>query len=1383
MYGSNTIKNMALVGYESLVVLSAITGCTEGRDKAITMLCKQSLPCWHGPENDYHLSGAGPLTLENSPKGHPLGSTHVAALQALMRICHLAGNHLDGKEPEDVFFSCWYFVLDCFDQLDASLSQPKAKTNASASPGHLGQQFQHPFFGDHDTTPDRPPTVSEEELAQLKQCLERFPSYTATLELRALSTITMALNTLSLNSLAFEATLLPSERKLTPEPAPPPKPQGIGDLLKPNLRGLAPKKAPPPETTPAFSPAAQVYPGASTVVFPFTLRCLVELAMSNVSRLDSIWDMTVGHLRLVANNKAPALRTFAVDAFRDLVIFALSSLAPSNLSQKVSTRVRRLSVGVKHTGEASQEDLLQLPTLYYRKRSSSGISQMPSTTRLPIPLTFTIMPPNTKEGSAEPKLSPIKEQHSAKGMQTALLNGLREFARSPFPETQGQVLSALNEVLESCGQLLGNTGAWEEVFLLLSDVAKHNCAQAYAQNRKHSGSGDALDMPEQTINWGGPCLVLSFKSLRLIVDDFLDSVDGCFLPQLVMCMGTFGKQTADVNIAFTAVGMLWSVSDFAATRVPKDEKRPEWASHMWMNMFQELRELSTDYRPEVRNCAINTLFSMVVANGHSFDVSEWEHHLSGLIFPLLEDIETLTGQASDDADTAVAPMVKKGVKLRVHHSRDTDRKQWNETLVLALQGLERLLRWGTPWLGPMPWFRPQWKVCLLAGLTAALQGAGPGTVRSSVSAASAGLALLVTMCQLCMRNGVANIGGKKAEAGMQVVDGALQLVGHGASKEEDNAGFCESSSAEFEAVRPLLFLEAWESFREATKFSVDDEGLMTDQLVEVLAFLYRRDKTEEFSDPNRACELLAVLDSLFEPRLGTAEEGSLKKWRPKVTGYQKKILALMKEIDPFQSDVYKKALAILAKRSLPQDASLTPEFAGEALAALSSLYRSQSSLETPPSNAERARAFVQLVKVSSEPFVQGESAGPQTVLKQKAGVNVSVASTCSVVQLLTEISGSGLDVLHTLEDLDQIAEGWESLVEALSSFLLFWPSSEYHKNQSAVTSGTPEKDNNSHTLDDAEGPDDFSSCCSELLSLVLAKARENLESAKTDADVAAAAKEKIVLKLVHDLGRCTLVLTQTFLVRGWHSSVAGGECKIIRSCVSGLLGLLAWLQFPEARQRVLWSLLSVVITTCYYLPKLEKYLTISPDSQVATPDRITTTQDETLVEAAHRERLEAFTLYILEILNSLQHSEGCVPSQGFIRKIAGVVEDLMHRGNAVRSDETILSGMLDPIGASGVFLCDNKGFSKKEASDNRIVVIVLSPLLCNCILSPLERVRMLAAILLRNANIARTVLQLHNELAAVQSENEQLRKRINEIDARGNKDSSPSNPGPSKSWF
>jgi hypothetical protein len=55
-----------------------------------------------------------------------------------------------------------------------------------------------------------------------------------------------------------------------------------------------------------------------------------------------------------------------------------------------------------------------------------------------------------------------------------------------------------------------------------------------------------------------------------------------------------------------------------------------------------------------------------------------------VLFPLQEQVKQLSGQASSSKEpTAVA-------NILIHHSRDTEEKQWAETRVLTLAGVARV---------------------------------------------------------------------------------------------------------------------------------------------------------------------------------------------------------------------------------------------------------------------------------------------------------------------------------------------------------------------------------------------------------------------------------------------------------------------------------------------------------------------------------------------------------------------------------------------------------------------------------------------------------------------------------------------------------------------
>jgi hypothetical protein len=133
---------------------------------------------------------------------------------------------------------------------------------------------------------------------------------------------------------------------------------------------------------------------------------------------------------------------------------------------------------------------------------------------------------------------------------------------------------------------------------------------------------------------------------------------------------------------------------------------------------------SMDQRPEIRNCATNTLFAAIVANGSMLSVAQWVSAWADVIFPLLEMIAARCQEAGRSKELAKTPELKKGVKMTMHHSRDTARKQWCETSVLALRGLSRVVRTCTRLLLAEPWFADTWATALAVCVRPVVAAAG-----------------------------------------------------------------------------------------------------------------------------------------------------------------------------------------------------------------------------------------------------------------------------------------------------------------------------------------------------------------------------------------------------------------------------------------------------------------------------------------------------------------------------------------------------------------------------------------------------------------------------------------------------------------------------------
>lgn len=235
---------------------------------------------------------------------------------------------------------------------------------------------------------------------------------------------------------------------------------------------------------------------------------------------------------------------------------------------------------------------------------------------------------------------------------------------------------------------------------------------------------------------------------------------------LVSLVALFCSQSADMNTSLAAVSMLWALADLVrqhphlepesqptaaapagapavllmgrrigapSETVPPIPPFPASATSgrdaLWLSILSELRHLSMDARPEVRNCAVRTLFGVASTRGAVLSPPTSALCFYELLTRLPPDIDGASSVATqaDDVDglsekplvishrylssirylssmtsrlprrsflhslpsnVAAAPLLGQ----LVHHSRDSAAKQWSETRVLAVQGISRCSR-------------------------------------------------------------------------------------------------------------------------------------------------------------------------------------------------------------------------------------------------------------------------------------------------------------------------------------------------------------------------------------------------------------------------------------------------------------------------------------------------------------------------------------------------------------------------------------------------------------------------------------------------------------------------------------------------------------------
>lgn len=259
----------------------------------------------------------------------------------------------------------------------------------------------------------------------------------------------------------------------------------------------------------------------------------------------------------------------------------------------------------------------------------------------------------------------------------------------------------------------------------------------------------------------------AFQSVELLCTDFLATVPRGLISKVLDVVSVFGQQTCLINVSLTAVGLLWTATDFLAkswanvtstetdrgmTRqtsgwltslssplTPKgntqdaagspggthretvggadvgaDVGRHDLSEELCLDLlimvFKSLKTLSMERRPEVRNSAVRTLFLAIGSHASRFSLEAWQFCLWEVMFSLVKYTYEMSSTSSCEEAAAEELGKEKGksVKMLVHHSRNTEQKQWDETLVMAINGLVKVLQRHLPVCVDQPGFEAGW---------------------------------------------------------------------------------------------------------------------------------------------------------------------------------------------------------------------------------------------------------------------------------------------------------------------------------------------------------------------------------------------------------------------------------------------------------------------------------------------------------------------------------------------------------------------------------------------------------------------------------------------------------------------------------------------------
>lgn len=241
----------------------------------------------------------------------------------------------------------------------------------------------------------------------------------------------------------------------------------------------------------------------------------------------------------------------------------------------------------------------------------------------------------------------------------------RELSSIEQQDVRIKQLDGVLQVLNTCGDNLGE--GWNTVLLII-------------------GSATNID--------SASLVRLGFKSVQLVISEYLLALPVGALPCCIDVVEQYAKQTQDFNISLTAIGLLWSMSDYIHQNENKIQAEVTKAtesvilgpSKLWMYLFGKMGTLCMDGRPAIRKSAGQTLFSTLSAHWSNLSPHTLSQVMWEVLFPLMDNVQKACNNASTEKNYSAEQ------NIMVHHSRDTEEKQWQETSVLTLAGISRVFK-------------------------------------------------------------------------------------------------------------------------------------------------------------------------------------------------------------------------------------------------------------------------------------------------------------------------------------------------------------------------------------------------------------------------------------------------------------------------------------------------------------------------------------------------------------------------------------------------------------------------------------------------------------------------------------------------------------------
>ncbi|PHT86511.1 Brefeldin A-inhibited guanine nucleotide-exchange protein 5 [Capsicum annuum] len=140
----------------------------------------------------------------------------------------------------------------------------------------------------------------------------------------------------------------------------------------------------------------------------------------------------------------------------------------------------------------------------------------------------------------------------------------------------------------------------------------------------------------------------AFENVEQVILEHFDQVVGdCFL-DCVNCLIRFANNKTSHRISLKAIALLRICEDrLAEGLIPGGALKPvdtaedatcDVTEHFWFPMLAGLSDLTSDPRPEVRNCALEVLFDLLNERGGKFSSTFWENIFHRVLFPIFDHV-------------------------------------------------------------------------------------------------------------------------------------------------------------------------------------------------------------------------------------------------------------------------------------------------------------------------------------------------------------------------------------------------------------------------------------------------------------------------------------------------------------------------------------------------------------------------------------------------------------------------------------------------------------------------------------------------------------------------------------------------------------------------